>query len=201
MANLVEPTSAVASEFGPERIADDDGDLVAHFFRRAGGNEDIGWVAIAAGGIGGGGFRLGEREAHLLALLRGGVGAPVAILPEQRRLRRGGRGGGLLLGCLPCWARAAVDTPMAAARMMVVPSERCICPPLHVNHVRPHLSHGLVSEFDNVKAIGCRATALRLIDGGARYAPFTCVVNDSPQARGPFPQPGDGGGEGASTSR
>ena len=52
MAKLAGPISALASDVRLERIADDDRDLVLHLLGGPGGDEDVGWVALAAGRIG-----------------------------------------------------------------------------------------------------------------------------------------------------
>src|SRR5262249_11998634 len=72
---------------GLERIADDDRHLVLHFFGRAGGDEDVGRIALAPFRLGLRRLRLGEREADLVAAGRGGIRAPVAVLAEQGGLR------------------------------------------------------------------------------------------------------------------
>src|SRR5262249_10955317 len=95
---------------GLERIADDDRHLVLHLVGGAGGDEDVGRIALAPFRLGLRRLRLGEREADLVAAGRGGIRAPVPVLAEQgglriargcRRRRRGrgrfGRRGGWFL--------------------------------------------------------------------------------------------------------
>src|ERR1700722_3013245 len=54
----------------------------------------MGLVVLAAGLIGLRGLRLGDREAHLVAVRRRRIGAPIAVLAEQRGLRLAAAGGG-----------------------------------------------------------------------------------------------------------
>ena len=64
-----------------------------HLVGRPRGNEHVGRIArpVRRGGFRG--RRLGDREADLLAAGRSGIGAPVAILAEQRRLDAADGGG------------------------------------------------------------------------------------------------------------
>src|SRR5262249_20719383 len=82
---------------GLERIADHPRHLVLPLFGRAGGDKDVGRIALAPFRLGLRRLRLGEREADLVAVGRGGIGAPIAVLAEQgglrvARRRRCGRG-------------------------------------------------------------------------------------------------------------
>src|SRR5258708_14345966 len=70
---------------GLERIADDDRHLVLHVLGRAGGDENIGRIALAAGRLGLGRLRLGAPEADLVSAGRGDKGAPMASLTGYGR--------------------------------------------------------------------------------------------------------------------
>src|SRR5262249_54449592 len=87
---------------GFEGIADNDRHFIFHLLAGAGRDEQVGLTALAAGRFHFRRLRLGERKADLAAAGRGGIRAPIAVLPEERRLgiasggggRSRGRGGG-----------------------------------------------------------------------------------------------------------
>src|SRR5258707_7020597 len=67
---------------GLERIAYDDRHLVLHVLGRAGGDEHIGRIELAAGRLWLSYLRSCEREADPVAAGRGDIGAPIAVLTE-----------------------------------------------------------------------------------------------------------------------